>query len=202
MAKRRGRPSLGERVPLGLRVTPEMKRRLDEAARRSGRSQSQEAEFRLERSFDRTDLLSEVLSLNYGRDLAGMLLLLGSAMLWADAFQRVDDKLDKKRRANQPWRWAPDADSYNAAVEAVVTILEALRPREPISGRRGRDSGRDTAAHLLKVVTDNTATGMMDDADLENIRELLGPRLKCINPSFATVTKQAILNQGRRNNDE
>ena len=54
----RGRPTVGERVPLGLRVTPEMKRRLDAAAKESGRSQSQEAEIRLERSFDRDDYQS------------------------------------------------------------------------------------------------------------------------------------------------
>jgi hypothetical protein len=37
---------------LGLRVTPAMKAKLDAAAAQSGRSQSQEAEIRLERSFD------------------------------------------------------------------------------------------------------------------------------------------------------
>jgi uncharacterized protein (DUF1778 family) len=55
--RQRGRPFLGERVPLSLRVTPEIKLRLAEAAKRSGRSQSQEAELRLERSFDRSELL-------------------------------------------------------------------------------------------------------------------------------------------------
>ena len=53
--KRAGRPKRqpnpGERVPLGLRVTPELKTRLDDAANQSGRSQSQEAELRLEQSF-------------------------------------------------------------------------------------------------------------------------------------------------------
>ena len=54
--KRIGRPTKkpkpGERVPLGLRVTPEMKKRLEKAAIRNGRSISQEAELRLERSLD------------------------------------------------------------------------------------------------------------------------------------------------------
>lgn len=40
------------RVSLGLRVTPDVKRQLDAAADKNGRSQSQEAEFRLERSFE------------------------------------------------------------------------------------------------------------------------------------------------------
>jgi len=52
---KRGRPAKGcepgPRVPLSLRVTPEAKRRLDAAATLSGRSQSQEAEIRIEQTF-------------------------------------------------------------------------------------------------------------------------------------------------------
>jgi hypothetical protein len=46
-------------VPLGLRVTAEAKRKLEEAAIKSGRSISQEAELRIERSFD-DDRLAEI----------------------------------------------------------------------------------------------------------------------------------------------
>jgi hypothetical protein len=59
--KRIGRPTKppkpGARVSLGLRVTSEIKEKLDAAARRTGRSQSQEAEIRLERSFEREGLV-------------------------------------------------------------------------------------------------------------------------------------------------
>lgn len=52
---RRGRPKkgqeLGERVQLSLRVSPETKKHLDRAIGRNGRSLSQEAEYRIERSF-------------------------------------------------------------------------------------------------------------------------------------------------------
>src|SRR5262245_29627182 len=52
---RRGRPlkapTPGQRVGLSLRITPETKARLEKAANRSGRSLSQEAELRLELSF-------------------------------------------------------------------------------------------------------------------------------------------------------
>jgi uncharacterized protein (DUF1778 family) len=72
--KRIGRPTKapkpGERVSLGLRVTADIKQKLDEAAARSGRSQSQEAELRLERSFEREELLPEVLTLAYGKSVA------------------------------------------------------------------------------------------------------------------------------------
>jgi TraY domain len=193
MAKRRGRPSVGERVPLGLRVTPEMKRRLDEAAKRSGRSQSQEAEFRLERSFDRSDLLSDVLRLEFGRDLAGVLMMLGSAMIWADAFHRVDSPADKRPRANHPWRWAPDLQAYNEAVDAAVTILQALRPLGQAGPRTG--SGVDVANHLLKAVRDNTGTGLTENID--QIRSLLGPLIKRIDPAIS-----GRLNEGRPNQDE
>ena len=53
----RREPKPGERVKLGLRVTAEVKRKLDEMATYNGRSQSQEAEFRLERSFWLDDML-------------------------------------------------------------------------------------------------------------------------------------------------
>jgi TraY domain-containing protein len=71
----RGRPSLGERVPLGLRVTLDTKARLDAAARYSGRSLSQEAELRLEQSFD-SDRLSRI---------EGLLHTLAAHVLRADA---------------------------------------------------------------------------------------------------------------------
>src|SRR5262245_60285648 len=84
LRKRRGRPSRapepGERVKLGLRVTPEVKRELDATAQNRGRSQSQEAEFRLEQSFAREDLLSDALTLAHSPELAGLLLIIGTAM--------------------------------------------------------------------------------------------------------------------------
>jgi hypothetical protein len=54
--KRGGRPQTrelapGERVHLGLRVSPKLKRQLERAADASTRSLSQEVEFRLEESF-------------------------------------------------------------------------------------------------------------------------------------------------------
>jgi hypothetical protein len=49
-------PPKGQRVSLGLKVTAEVKRHIDAAARASGRTQSQEAELLIERAlqYDRT----------------------------------------------------------------------------------------------------------------------------------------------------
>jgi len=74
-------PEPGERFQLGVRVTAELKRKLDAAAEQSGRSQSQEAELRLEHTFDRQDLLSEVLTLAYGKEIAADLMWLGETMV-------------------------------------------------------------------------------------------------------------------------
>ena len=64
MGKRLGRPmkppTPGERTPLGLRVTAETKRRIEAAAIESGRSISQEAELRLEQSFEREWMLKRL----------------------------------------------------------------------------------------------------------------------------------------------
>ena len=76
-------PKEGERVALSLRMTPALKRKLDSSAEAGGRSQSQEAEFSLERSFDRTDLLSEVMTLAYGKELAGVVMMIGEVMAFA-----------------------------------------------------------------------------------------------------------------------
>lgn len=66
-------PKKGGRVHLGFRVTPETKRRLEMITAKTGRSQSQEAEHRLELSFHDQDLLPRVLQLACGRpDLAAL----------------------------------------------------------------------------------------------------------------------------------
>jgi hypothetical protein len=63
-AKRIGRPTKaptrGERVSLGLKVTADIKRRIDSAARASGRTQSQEAERRIELSYQYERALGEL----------------------------------------------------------------------------------------------------------------------------------------------
>jgi len=109
-----------------LRVTPEAKARLDAAAKHSGRSQSQEAEFRLEQSFDYRGL-RDGLSNVFGAELAGLVMMVGLAMLnatlhqyWTQSdFLEGDDKLTG---------WADDPTAYDQGVQAANLILEAYRP--------------------------------------------------------------------------
>ena len=59
-AARRGRPPLpageGKRHPLGIRTTKQLREQLEQAAKSSGRSLAQEVEYRLEKSFDQSQM--------------------------------------------------------------------------------------------------------------------------------------------------
>lgn len=50
----------GKRIALLCRTTPDLRRQLEDAAAASGRSLSQEAEYRLQRSFDQEALVREL----------------------------------------------------------------------------------------------------------------------------------------------
>ena len=97
-------PNAGERVPLGLRVTPDIKLKLDAAAEKNGRSQSQEAEFRLEQSF--------------GRDLAYSMV----ASFTAAGERRAYNRGLKKE-------WISDPDCFRAGMFGVVEVIDAHADR-------------------------------------------------------------------------
>jgi hypothetical protein len=114
---------------LGLRVTPEMKQRLDAAAQQSGRSQSQEAEFRLERSFERQDLLPELLTAACGsKEVAGLVLLLAHVLQDAGFLRYLAERDWHAVLAEGRGAWITDFAAYTQAAEAVAHVLEALRP--------------------------------------------------------------------------
>lgn len=68
MARRIFDADAGERVPLQTRTTAPVRDRLEAAAKRSGRSMSQEMEMRLEQSFQTQDIAENVLLLIQKRD--------------------------------------------------------------------------------------------------------------------------------------
>ena len=121
-----GRPPLpGERVPLGLRVTKEIKQKLDQASHASGRSQSQEAELRLEQSFNSASALFDALDLAYGRHWTGLLLLM------AQVAQLTGTRAIAVSTSNFDGceDWVSDPYAYDQAVHAMTFVLDAFRPR-------------------------------------------------------------------------
>ncbi len=123
-----GRPKLrdadpGEKVTMSVRITQEMKTRLEELATATGRSQSQEAEIRLARSFEREDLLPEVLTLAYGRESAGLLMAIGLIMkVVGDEFHVRDLSFD----GAQPW--TDNAVAFGNVAHTILVLLDAAKP--------------------------------------------------------------------------
>jgi hypothetical protein len=128
-------PEPGERFQIGVRVTPDLKRRLDAAAEDSGRSQSQEAELRLERSFDREDLLTEVLTMSFdSKQLSGLLIMLGMVMVEAGgqaAYRILGEKPQAYGLISDVAFWLANPKVCDIAIEAAITVLESIRPKGP-----------------------------------------------------------------------
>jgi len=166
--RRAGRPTKeavpGKKVSLGLKVTPTIKDQLDRAARASGRTQSQEAEYRLEQTFDKRPLVI-AMELAFGAELAAALIAAGEAMRGADQYSFA-------LGGEEPWR-------YEQVLAAAMTVFEAFRPMgQPVQPElRGSTAkgmvgklgpGRSIALQRLLSFLDR------DTADL--VRDLLGEK--------------------------
>jgi hypothetical protein len=127
--RRTGRPpkarTPGKRASLGLKVTDEIKERLDGAAKANGRTQSQEAETRLERSFRNEDLLPQLLDLAYGPETAGLLMVIGECVERATAHIGYSDMASLERGGGE---WIERRWTYRQVKEAIETVLRALEP--------------------------------------------------------------------------
>jgi hypothetical protein len=108
-----------------LRVTRETKQKLDQAANASGRSQSQEAELRLEQSFNSASALFDALDLAYGRRWTGLLLLLAQVAQLTGTRGVSASQFN----FNGCEDWVSDPFAYDQAARAMTFVLEAFRPR-------------------------------------------------------------------------
>jgi hypothetical protein len=166
---KRGRPTQeatpGTKVSLGLTVTADLKARLDEEAQRTGRTQSQEAQWRLELSFDRQDLLNEVLTLAYGPQTAALLSVLGHAV---SMIERRNDKQDGLATPK----------GYTDAATAIDTIVKALNPGgrgfppkiEPLAKLDASNWGQICASGAIQAI--RSATGSHWDTVRQNLGEM------------------------------
>jgi hypothetical protein len=100
-------------TPVNLRMPHDMRVRLDEASKDSGRNLTQEVLYRLEKSFDRDRLLD--------RDPASFAL--------ADLLERVIEIVKANLRIR---RWRNDPFAFRTVKLAFNQILDALEPRGEI----------------------------------------------------------------------
>lgn len=193
-ARRKGRPRKrqpkpGERVPLGLRVTPSLKKALDLSAAQSGRSQSQEAEFRLERSFHDQSLLDMALELAYGPESAAILAMIGEVMKIAGrgtAFAATSTLEGSQRWWDNPY-------AYDQVAKGIAATLELLRPTGEIELPRTaklkggppkldfevtyKRYGEGIAIGLSQPIAFPGSTASMTDERMSYLRKALGPPL-------------------------
>ena len=136
LAKKRGRPKLppgeGKRHPLNMRTTKEIRGSLEGAAKASGRSLAQEAEFRLERSFGRDEIMAET----WG----------GAAALqvWltcASAAKTVSIKNDAD--------WLDDPLTFAQAKHATGLLFDIFGPEGRVPAKKLDGPTRMAAAHAL-----------------------------------------------------
>jgi hypothetical protein len=134
-----------QRIALGLRVSAELKEKIDSAAAASGLSQSQEAERRLINSFRDQEIIERTMALAYGDRFAGVILTLASALkdLGAQAQFQATAQLGD---------WADNAFAYDQVVTAINRILEAMRPpgdpTETLKWNKGQSIGEPPTAAL------------------------------------------------------
>jgi hypothetical protein len=103
---------VGKSSVFSTRIRPDLRQKLEQAAKKSGRSLSQEIEHRLRRTFVDDEKISEMFG-----DRRTFLLMQMMAM----AIQfREDD--------GPPGRWLENPDDFEIAVAAALSVLEAVRP--------------------------------------------------------------------------
>ena len=172
----------GQRASLGLKVTPDIKNRLDQVARANGRTQSQEAEARLDQSFQEEKRIPEVMRRVYGPQLAGFLMLIGEIL--REVGPQIGYSLTRKPEGS--YNWLNYRFAFDQANEAITLVMKAIRPKDDpnILNDSERDEvewleeyrkgiGRGFALSALGLVADRArAVGAVDPAE---IGELLGP---------------------------
>jgi hypothetical protein len=119
MAKRKNT----DQVQINVRMREGLRAKLEQSAKRNRESLNREIVDRLERSFDRQELLVDALTLAYSSRLAGIILALGKAMDDAGTVAG----LATIRSVGDHWYTDPFA--YNEAIVAAAVVLRALRPR-------------------------------------------------------------------------
>jgi hypothetical protein len=107
-----------------FRSRGDMHERLSNAAALNRHSISEEIEYRLERSFFQQETLIEALELHYGRDLAGLLQIMGDAMLVAG--QEAGFRVTRTLKGAKNWRHS--AFAFAQAKKSANIVLDELAP--------------------------------------------------------------------------
>jgi hypothetical protein len=191
--RRSGRPPVERRrVPMAMRITPELRDKLVARAEATGRSITQEMELLLEQGLRDEDAFKGTIARMYGRQFAGVLLVLAQAVHLAGSQSLRSRESRRNPRigvsADVVSGWLRDPWAYDQAVRAANTILEAYRPEgeivlppppaaiegdPPLSAEiveAELNPGPATAAGVLALIVER----LNRETWIEEIRDLLG----------------------------
>jgi hypothetical protein len=139
----------GQRVSLGLKVSAEIKNRLDAAARQQGATQSQEAERRLEQTFRAEDRIENNLDFAFGRAMTGITLGLGYLLPVVGYVSILENggSLLSASLHNLPLAdWQPNFAAGEEVAAASDLFIRALMPGRSPPGRSPPGLADDTTA--------------------------------------------------------
>lgn len=137
-----GRPARhsGEKLSKNrtFRVRGQLDDQLAVAAERSGRSVSEEIEYRLDRSFENQLALEQALNLAFGSAISGHLMIVGDIMRTTAQAASLAVKGDPSLVD-----WRDDPEIFDQVAKAVAAFFEECSPRA------GMDSGSTPSAPAL-----------------------------------------------------
>lgn len=170
-----GRPKLPaaerRRNFISMRLRDDTKARLEDSARRNQRSLSEEIEAKLETALSIETGINEGLSLKYGPAAAGLLRLMGEAMM--EAGFHVAHQTTQRTERLRDWPLNPAA--FEAAKQASVAVLDSVAPAYTASdAEQAGVWGRSMAKAVLSLLKDPTGAPLYEK-DNREIAEMLGP---------------------------
>jgi hypothetical protein len=107
---------VGKSSVFSTRIRPDLRQKLEQGAKKSGRSLSQEIEHRLRRTFVEDEKISEMFG-----DRRTFLLMQMMAMA-------IRFKGDNR----PPGEWLENPEDFEIAIAAALSVLEAVRPPGPV----------------------------------------------------------------------
>jgi plasmid stability protein len=142
--RRRGRPpgpeSSRRTANLTLRIRDDLKETLEQLATRSGRSLSAETEVRLGQALTSEGLADPSLSLAFGRQAAGLLLLLGRIMREVGA----NAGFSSTRTLEGATSWMANPYAFDQVAKGMWAAIESVRPEgEIVAPQLGSVPGLD-----------------------------------------------------------
>jgi hypothetical protein len=184
----------GKRFPLNMRTTFDVRRHLEESAKASGRSLAQEAEYRIERSFLDQKLMIEALELTYGRELSGILMMLGEAMMMTG--RQAGFSATSTLEGSQ--NWFENGYAFQQAEQAAVAMLEAVRPAgEIIPPTVPKDDGRFDWASYFSHLGAGHAKGLL--AEIASAEPTTATeRVAMLRRSLGSLVERIKSNMGRK----